>query len=95
VCDEVAWFEHGFAIRCAAGQKMKVTNGDRARTVRSLHVNRRFQCRHRDAHVRGIGCDAVFAGSQDSEHAIGTGDRRAASSGFSFIARHGSRVVPQ
>src|SRR4030095_3521425 len=42
VCDEVAWFEHGFAMRRAAGQKMKVTDGDRARTVGSLYVQRRF-----------------------------------------------------
>ena len=63
VRDEVAWFEHGFAIRCAAGQKMKVTDGDRTRTPRSLHMDRRFQCRHRHAHVRWIGCDAVFAGA--------------------------------
>src|SRR2546422_160522 len=64
-------------------------DGDRARTLGALHMDRRFQCHHRHAHVRGVGGDAVCARAQDSEHAVGGGDRRAAGSGFSFVARHG------
>ena len=67
VRDEVARLEHRFAVRRVAGQKMKVADGDRARALRSLHVDRRLQRRHRHAHVRRVGRDAMFARAEDGE----------------------------
>ena len=68
---------------------MKVAEGNRAGAFRPLHVDRRFQRSHRNAHVRGICRDAVFAGPKDSQRAVGAGDGRAARAGLALVARHG------
>ena len=86
--DQVARLEHRLALRRVAGQKMKVADRNRALALRPLHVDRRFQRRHRHAHVRRVGRDAVFARAQDGERAVAAGDRRAAGAGLALVARH-------
>ena len=88
VRDQVARLEHRFALRRVAGQKMKVADRDRARALRSLHVDRRFQRRHRHAHVRRVGRDAMFARAEDGERAVAAGDGRAAGPGLALVAGH-------
>ena len=86
--DQVARFEHGFAMRRIAGQDMEVRewNGDCA--VGSLHMNRGLQRREGDAHVGRVRGDAVIARAEDREHAIVASDRRTTAAGLAFIARH-------
>ena len=88
MCDEIARLKHRFAIRRVAGQKVKISDRDRACTLQPLHVNRSFQGRHRHAHVGRIGRDAVFAGAEDGQRAIEAVDGRAPCSRFAFVARH-------
>src|SRR5262249_1281854 len=38
VCDEVARFKHSLAMRCVAGQEMKIADGNRPRAARPLHM---------------------------------------------------------
>ena len=52
-------------------------------------MDRRLQRRHRHAHIRGIGRDAMIASAQNRKRAIVTSDRWAATAWLALVAGHG------
>jgi len=52
-------------------------------------VYRGLQRRHRDAHMRRIGRDAILARAQNSQRPVVAGDGRTSSAGLALVAGHG------
>ena len=50
---------------------------------------RGLQRRHRDAHMRRIGRDAILARAQNSQRPVVAGDGRTSSAGLALVAGHG------
>src|SRR5262249_29576763 len=88
VGNEVAGLKHGLAVRGAAGQKMKIAECYRSRTLRTLNLNGRIQSRQRYAHSGRIARDALVARSEDGQRPIVSGDGRTPGAGLALVARH-------
>ncbi len=89
VGDEVAGFEDGFAVGGIAGEEVEVGDGDIALALFAVDVDCGFEGDEGDGHVRGVRGDAVLAGAEDGEGAVGAGDCGAAGAGVAFVAREG------
>ena len=86
-CNHIAWLEHGLPMRCRARHQVKLRDWHRARTLRALHLHRRFKRRQRHVLVRGIGRNTLLAGAQDRQHPVMPVDRRATGTRLALVAR--------
>jgi hypothetical protein len=91
-CDDLPGLEIRIQMRFIARQTMKIFEAylPLAPFIGDTYLG--FQSRQRDAHVRGMDGDAVFAGAQNGMHAIVTVNRRATAAGFAFVAGSGQVV---
>jgi hypothetical protein len=90
--DDLAGGEVGVDLRLVARQPVEVRERDRPVALRPAHLHGGLQGGQRDAHVGGMGGDAVLARPEDRVDAGHPADRRAAGAGLALVAGRG-RVV--
>ena len=86
--DQIAGLQHGLVLRRGARQQEKSVNRHLPLALRALHHDHRLQRRQRHIHVRRIGGDAVIAGAENGQMAVGALDRGATAARLALVARH-------
>jgi hypothetical protein len=85
VGDEIAWLQHGFALRGGARRQMEVGDWDVAGPRSPMDADDGFKRYKGDVHVRRVGGDAVLAAAEDSHCAVDASDRAAARTRLALV----------
>ena len=90
--DQVPRFKHRLALRRVAGKEVKIRKRNCTLALAPPDMNDGLESGHRDAHVRRICRNAMFAGAKNRQASICSVDGGATATRFALIARHVGRA---